>query len=292
MFEKILVPLDTSPFAEQVIPSVIELARSFNSEIDLINICEEHKGHDSATCQEYLENISGRIEKALEGTTIRLIKKIIAGSPSHKIISFAKEEKVALTVMSSHGISGVTLWPLGSTVDKVLRQTEQPILIVRVDGTPDYTPQEGLFKRILVPLDGSELGARVVPYVSEIASKLNSEIVLFYVIETDKRLHSLGRIDSVPIREDEMVLLKQHSREHLEKIKQKFKDSAPSVNYEIATGNVAEEIIKYSSKNKCSLIALSSHGHSGLETWIIGSVTNKILHAGRTSLLFVPALAR
>jgi nucleotide-binding universal stress UspA family protein len=53
---------------------------------------------------------------------------------------------------------------------------------------------------------------------------------------------------------------------------------------------VAAEIIQYAAQNNFSLIALSSHGHSGFESWIIGSVTTKILHAGQKSVLFAPAI--
>jgi nucleotide-binding universal stress UspA family protein len=290
MFEKILVPLDTSPFAEQVIPPVIELSRWFNSAVDLINICETKREQHAGTCQLYLEDKIEQIKAALPGHTAGIKAEMVEGSPGQTILSYAKEERANLIVMSSHGLSGVTLWPLGSTVDKVLRRTGQPILIVRIKETDEKNSQENLFKRILVPLDGSELGARVVPYIAGIASKSGSEVVLFHVIATDKPMHSLGRIDSVPIREDEMSSLKQRSEEYLNREKQRFEGSGAILKNVITSGNVAEEIIKYSLKNSCSLIALSSHGHSGFESWIIGGVTNKILHASRTSMLFVPAL--
>jgi nucleotide-binding universal stress UspA family protein len=290
MFDKILVPLDTSPFAEQVIPSIIELARSFHSEIDLISICEEHRRQDAGTCRQYLEDKASQIEKALAEENLKLKKDILIGSPGQKILSYAAEEKVSLIAMSSHGLSGVTLWPLGSTVDKVLRKTGQPILIIRVKETLKNIQQEDIFKRILVPLDGSELGARVVPYAVELAARFGSEVVLYHVIQTDKHLHSLGRIDTVPIREDEMDLMQKRFKEYLEGVKRQFEGSGASIKSIVTSGNVAEEIIKYASKNNCGLITLSNHAHSGLEAWIIGSITNKILHAGQTSLLFVPAI--
>jgi nucleotide-binding universal stress UspA family protein len=290
MFEKILVPLDTSPFAEEVLPSVIELARTFSSEIHLINICEAHKGTDAGVCQLYLEDKVEQISKGLAGKGNKIKAETLTGSPGQKILSLAKEEKVDLIVMSSHGLSGVTLWPLGSTVDKVLRQTGQPLLIIKVKQAQGMPSQEGVFRRILVPLDGSELGGKVVPYVVEIASRFGSEVVLFHVIQTDKHLHSLGRIDSVPIREEEMASLRKRAEEYLSQENRKFEGSGAAVSSLVKAGNVAEEIIKYAAENNCQLIALSSHGHSGFESWIIGSVTNKILHAGNKSLFFVPAI--
>jgi nucleotide-binding universal stress UspA family protein len=289
MFEKILVPMDTSPFAEQVLPSVVELARSFNSNLHFISICEDYKSQEG-TCQKYLEEKVTLIKNALPGHPGDIRSETIIGSPGQKILSYAMQEKVSLIIMSSHGLSGVTLWPLGSTVDRVLRQTGQPILIVKVKPPQEALPPRSLFKRILVPLDGSELGARVVPYILEIASRFGSEVILIHVIQTDRKLHNLGILDSVPIREDEMASMKTRSEDYLSHEKSRFDGTTASVSSVVKTGNVAEEIIKYADANSCSLIALSSHGHSGFESWIIGSVTTKILHAANKSLFFVPAI--
>jgi nucleotide-binding universal stress UspA family protein len=232
------------------------------------------------------------VKNELPGLGDKIKTELITGSPHQQIINYAHIEKTDLIIMSSHGRSGVTLWPVGGTVEKVLRQTGKPLLIVKVKEAQGPGPQVGLFKRILVPLDGSELGARVVPYVAAIAGKFDSEVILFHVVETGKHLHSLGRIDSVPIREEELESLKKRASDSLNQESRIFAGSRAAVSPVVKTGNVAEEIVKYADENSCGLIALSSHGHSGLEAWIIGSVTNKILHASRKSLLFVPALEK
>ena len=62
------------------------------------------------------------------------------------------------------------------------------------------------------------------------------------------------------------------------------------VRREVRVGDCAREIIKFASEMECSLIAMASHGHSGLEVWIYGSVTHKILHASDQSVWFVLSL--
>ena len=290
MFEKILVPLDTSPMAEQVLPYTIELARAFNSSVYVLNICEAHKGHDITSCQTYLDTEVSELKNSLAGQAKAVKSELITGSPGEKILFYAQSEKVNLIIMTSHGRSGVTLWPIGSTVDKVLRRTGVPLIIVKVKEAQGASPQTELFKKILVPLDGSELGAKVVPYVAEIAAKMGSEVILFQVIETAKHVHSLGRIDTVPFVEGELDSLKKRAAEFLEQKSRKFAESRAKVSTLVKAGNVAEEILKYADENSCSLIALSSHGHSGFESWIIGSITSKVLNAGKKSLLFVPAI--
>jgi nucleotide-binding universal stress UspA family protein len=290
MFEKILVPLDTSPLAEQALPYVIELARAFNSAIDIINICELRQDQEAAVCQSYLNTEAARIKANLAGQADKIKTETIMGSPGQNILKYAEKEKADLIIMSSHGRSGVTLWPFGSTVDKVLRRTGVPLIIVKVKEAQIQQPQEDRFKRVLVPLDGSELGAKVVPYVVEIAAKLGSEVVLLEVIETAKHVHTLGRIDTVPFIEGELSALRTRAQDFLARESLKFASSGSNVRTVVKEGNVAEQILKYANEQQCSLIAISSHGHSGFESWIIGSVTSKVLSAGTKSLLFVPAL--
>jgi nucleotide-binding universal stress UspA family protein len=292
MFEKILVPLDSSSMAEQALPYVVELARSFHSAVDIVYVCEAHRVEGSSVCQAYLDDVAAKIISELSGQDEKIKTNLVMGSPGQKILDYAQAEKIDLIIMSSHGHSGVTLWPMGGTAEKVLRKTGKPLIIVKVKEAQGPAPQVDLFKRILVPLDGSELGSTVVPYVDAIAGKFESEVILFHVVETDKHLHTLGRIDSVPIREEEMDSLRKRSNDYLNREKDKFSNSKATVSSVVKEGNVAEEIIRYGDENNCSLIAISSHGHSGFEAWIIGSVTNKVLHASHKSLLFIPALEK
>ena len=77
---------------------------------------------------------------------------------------------------------------------------------------------------------------------------------------------------------------------YLRKASTQFAGTRAEVSYEVREGNSAQEIIKLANEKGCSLIALSSHGHSGIEAWLVGSVTYKIMQASNKSVLFVPAL--
>jgi nucleotide-binding universal stress UspA family protein len=286
MFEKILVPLDMSALAEQVIPHAVEMAKAFGSQIDIINICEPHSAHDESENKAYCESETGKIQAVL-GTN-RVKCQVISGSPEQQILGYIKQENIKLIFMSSHGRSGIMPWALGSTVDKVLRRTEIPLVVVKAKTHNNYVSQDSLFKRILVTLDGSERGAKVVPYAAEIARKLKSELVFLHVVDTDRRVHNLGRIDTIPFIESELVSIQKRAQEYLDTERKKFSDLFTSA--VTKSGNVAGEILKYARETDCTLIGMSSHGHSGLESWVIGSVTNKVLHGSEKSLLFVPAL--
>lgn len=288
MFEKILVPLDTSSLAEQVLPPVLEIARAFNSTIDLLTVCEPHKIPEVETCQSYLDEQAGKLKSSLEGSRSIINPRVVTGSPEHSILEHIKSENTNLVFLSSHGRTGIMPWPLGSTVDRVLRRTEVPLIIVKAIENSEESPSAGLFNRIMVTLDGSERGAVVLPYVAGISEKLHPEVILIHVVDTDRKVHNLGRVDTVPFIEQELETIKKRAEDYLEQQSRKFSD-ARTVSRVIRTGNVALEIMKHAAETDTSLIAMSSHGHSGLESWFIGSITHKILHAGGKSLLFVPA---
>ncbi|MCR4393787.1 MAG: universal stress protein [Dehalococcoidales bacterium] len=289
MFEKILVPLDMSKMAEQILPVTVDFARAFGSEVHLISICEVHDGQEEETCRNYLNTEAGKLADILGEEKIKTM--LVAGSPDQQITRYAQNEKISLILMTSHGRSGVVLWPMGGTVDKVLRRTRTPLLFVRVKEIQETPGSWNLFENILVPLDGSELGAIVVPLVIEIADKFNSRVTLIHVIDTDRRVHSLGRIDTVPFREEELQSLKMRGEGYLKLQAKRFRRTSGPVRTEVRAGNVAEEIIKFAREDNITLIALSSHGHSGFEAWILGSVTSKILHSSNKSILFAPAIA-
>jgi len=286
MFNRIVVPLDTSPLAEKVLPSVIQLASAFKPEIDLLVVCEQDSGEAKTTCTAYLDDQIQKILTSLPGQEPRIRSVMVDNLPAPGILAYADSVNADLIVMASHGTSGVMMFPMGGTVSKVLHTTTRPVLFV--DIKDEEAVQAGLFKKILVLLDGSTLAEAVMPHIIEIADRFASEVILLNVIVTDKPVHALGRLDTVPIREREMEMLVQRSREYLSRQKARFENSKASVSTITEKGNAAEAIIKYAQTNRCSLICLSSQGRSGLSSFMIGSVTNKILHAGNKSLFFVP----
>ena len=126
------------------------------------------------------------------------------------------------------------------------------------------------YQKILVPLDGSELAEKALPYTKTIAKLKNSEVVLFAVSITT----SGGRRDR---------LLKTYIDVNAKNLKAKGVKVSTAVVY----GDVAEEIIEYADKNKMDLIIISTHGYSGIKRWMLGSVTQKVLYGACTPILLI-----
>ena len=130
-----------------------------------------------------------------------------------------------------------------------------------------------------------------MPYMALLAKKLKVEIILFQVVELGKHVHTIGGLEYVPFDDRDVDKEKEKAQSYLNGIAANISGLKSTVRCEIRVGDSAEEIIKVATEKDCSLIAMSSHGHSGIAGWAYGSVTSKILHALNKSIMFVPSLS-
>jgi nucleotide-binding universal stress UspA family protein len=291
MFQRILVPLDGSKLAEQVYPHVARLVRAFGSEVALVAVCEPEESEYGAVCLTYINSESEQLMDIIgKDSAAKIEKEVLFGKPAEQILVYAEKNDIDLIVISSHGRSGITPWSLGSTVNKLLHKVGIPLIIVRAkEPPPEELVESGLFERILMPLDGSEKSAVVLPYVVELAKKLKSEVILFQALESGHHVHTIMGLDYIPFKDRDIDSMRIEAQNYLNKVSQQFIGTKASIRSEIRLGDTAEEIIKCASETDSRLIALASHVHSAIEAWFYGSVTHKILHASGQSIFLVPS---
>ena len=141
-----------------------------------------------------------------------------------------------------------------------------------------------MFNHILVPLDGSTLAECVLPHVLAIAPVMNAHITLIHVLE-----HPENRSGSLPIDPVGWHMQKQELQTYLEKITGDLQKSGLDASCILVEGKSAESIIDYARLNAVDLIALSSHGRTGLSSWNVSSVVQKVLLRSYRSILLVRA---
>ena len=283
MWEKILVTLDGSDLAELALPYAEELAAAFGSEVVLLYVSETAESQYRHMHQLYIEDVAGQ----LKGGVKKVTPVILDGTPAKEIIDYAEKNKVSLIIMASHGRSGVMPWAAGSVANKVLHSTRIPLLLVRATKPSKQTRGKHILNRILLPLDGSEAGEAAVPYVQELMNRLGSEVILFGVVPPGKHIRTVGGPDYVLYPEEDLKMVQAEAREYLDKVYQQLKESKGKVRVELRAGDIAREIIDFAKKNHASLIAISSHGHSGIAKWVFGSIAHKIVQASDKPLLLV-----
>ena len=291
MYEAILVPLDGSKTAEKVLPYARYLAGKFKVPVELLAVVDvvEIASHMTSEKVHFLDTI---IEDAVQHSTtyLRGVATTIAGTnvrcsvekgrAEDTIIEKAATDKTMLITMATHGRSGLNRFLLGSIAEKVLRGTVNPLLLIRAGD--EKSQGEAMLKSIIVPLDGSELAEAVLPIVADMAKKLDLEIELFRTYHVPYNVYS-GDEGLYAVNYEELLAgLRDEAAEYLEKRAADLKRlGVAKVQCITKEGLAADEIISLGRKTPDNLIAMSSHGRSGVRRWVLGSVTELVVrHSG------------
>lgn len=294
MYERILVPLDGSELAQIALTYAEKLAGRLGSRITLVYVSETAEDRYQHMHQFYLQkmieatkhNAEGYIENP-EIKEIKVDAVVLIGDPSEEIVVYGEKEDIGLIVMSTHGRSGIKRWAMGSVADKVLRATKQPLALIRAKHAyPDITGR-AILGRILVTLDGSKQSEAVIPYIEELASKLRSEVILLQVIAPDYHIYTGAGQEYGVYAEQQLNSARALARDYLEELVTGMKQKGITAESRVTFGTAADEIIKFADALEAGLVAMSTHGRSGVSRWALGSVAERVLRAGSTPLLLV-----
>jgi nucleotide-binding universal stress UspA family protein len=153
-------------------------------------------------------------------------------------------------------------------------------------------------KKILIPLDGSELGEAALRYVEELIITLSAEekveITLIQILSPSTRSKATGDgTFEIPLNEEEIEPIKKEALDYLDQAGESLRNKGATVKCKVVVSKTgassAEEIIKAEDAINADLVAMSTHGRRGLSRWVYGSVTEKVLQAGKVPVLVVRA---
>lgn len=149
-------------------------------------------------------------------------------------------------------------------------------------------------EKILVPLDGSKVGEAALPYIEELVSRLSPalkvEITLLQVLSSLTHYVVAGEAGvQVPYTEQEMKQIKKQVADYLKKAGEGLRKKGAIVKIKVSTGNPPDEISKAADEINADLVAMSTHGRSGLRRLAFGSVTDKVLRGGNKPVLMIRA---
>ncbi|HXV79328.1 MAG TPA: universal stress protein [Candidatus Binatia bacterium] len=301
MYTRMLVALDGSKLAENVLPYARTFAAALALRVELLNVVESldfartsHAGHartlDSIIeavrrdSKQYLE----RVAQSFSGVPVTSI--VEQGEADKTIIERAAGDKETLIAMATRGRSGIHRWLMGSVAEKVLRGASNPLLLVRgnEEGKSDGA---AALKSIVVPLDGSQLAERVLPHAIELAKKLRLEIVLTRAYQIPVSSVYVGAEAPYIANSDALLnMVREEAGAYLEakvnELKQKGIEKVSSV---LSVGSGADEIIELARSTPDNLIAMCTHGRSGVRRWALGSVTEKVVRHSGDPVLVVRA---
>ncbi len=150
-----------------------------------------------------------------------------------------------------------------------------------------------MYKKILVPLDGSELAEAVLPHVESIVQAMGAEVILLrvpeYAYETGEPLPGALPRTPVLLPDDREAELREVTN-YLNRVKLKLSLRGVHVSIEVREGQVAETITELARETGADLIAMSTHGRTGLSRMVFGSVADEVLHQANQPVLLIRPL--
>jgi nucleotide-binding universal stress UspA family protein len=309
MFQRILVPLDGSSRAERALPIAARIARSVSGSVLLVRVVnapidyggglapvpylsEQVIKSEMDSAAAYLRAVAEQMLKGINTST-----QVLFGMPAQCIKAVATEEHTDLIVLCSHGRTGFARWTLGSVAHTLAHESAVPTLILR-DGDlalrPPALPAPWPICA-LVPLDGSALAETALlpasQLVAALAAPATGVLHLAQVVQPVQET-TTGSQDGAAA----------HASTYLtrsaERLLATTRDLQLAVtwsvlpNHDVAGALVhlaeqAAEGQQIRREGSSDLIAISTHGRQGLERWVIGSVTDRVLNATRLPMLIV-----
>lgn len=144
-----------------------------------------------------------------------------------------------------------------------------------------------MYKKMMVPLDGSELAECVLPHAEAFLERFNlSDVSLVRVVEPVAVAYGEIRTQGVQTEEDAR---KSSAKAYLEEVKNRILHGGNALRTEVLLGTVSESLIDYVEKNHIDLILIATHGRSGVTRWVRGSVADRILHAAHVPVFMIRA---
>jgi nucleotide-binding universal stress UspA family protein len=213
--------------------------------------------------------------------------EVIEGRPAEEICAWARRHGVDLTVVASHGVSGVTEWSLANTARKLCEGVPGSLLLVpaaapAISGVARY-------RRILVPLDGSARAESVLPVAAQLARHGDGEVLLAHVVPVPE-LTEIGVLDAedLALRERLMQRNQRVAREYLERLRNRLAADGVSVRATVLRADdVRSRLARLIVDEATDVVVLSAHGRGGRCDLPYGTVSASLLAQSTAPLLMV-----
>jgi nucleotide-binding universal stress UspA family protein len=210
-------------------------------------------------------------------------------SPAPALLRYAAEEDVDLIALGTHGRRGPSRILLGSVAEEVVRRAERPVLTVR-GGDEDDRPVADPVDRILVPVDFSDFSREALRTARDWAGLYGAPIDVLHVFEED--LHPAFYVGGVTSVYDVEPELDEKIRAKLDAFVSDTVGTTEDVEAHVRTGSAPSAIAEFVDDHSVDLVALSTHGRTGLKRFLLGSVAEKVVRHVRCPVLTVKAFGR
>jgi nucleotide-binding universal stress UspA family protein len=291
---RILCPIDFSKCSKIAFKNAIELAKKTNAQLHLFHAIimyedDSYKPNDrlpdNIVSYELIEEISNqKLKNVADDHASDAVKIVTASSrafsAAEEILNYADENNIDLIAMGTHGRTELSHLLLGSVAERVIRMAKCPVMTFRSDAK-----KLGIHQKILVPIDFSDHSRLALRYALELAEIYQSEITLLHVFEQPMHpaFYVAGKTSVFEIDAD----LKKRATDAMVKFRYEQGKDEIKTNYVFAEGAAYHEIVEHSKKGNFDLLVIATHGLRGLQHFLIGSTTEKVMRHAEIPVLVV-----
>lgn len=290
--EVILVPLDGSPLADTAITNAVGLCGP-GDRLILLRVLPAgggvlSKGSEGARAVALQELEASR---AHVPATIPAELAIAEGDPASAIVDAALEHGASMISIATRGRGAIGRWLFGSVADRVARTSTLPVMIARGE---DAIPEPVTFTRLVMPLDGSELSMSAIPAAVDLCVNDRLSAHLLTAIDVTSLMPVAAPGGAMPMAgnlyEEVYEEMTQQANADLESAKKAFADAGVEVTTEVRVGPpivAIEDVVKDG-----DVIVMTSHGRTGVQRWLLGSVAEYLVRNAPVPLVLVPIKGR
>lgn len=291
---RILVPTDFSPAATHALQWALRFAKTHGATLHLLHVVAEYDpdwfGNDATVPV-------GQMKETLHQQAKEELERIapdpeVTGVPSQYdirhgldvvadvILEAAEEIDADLIVTGTHGREGLAHLILGSVAEKIVRRARRPVLTVGTEA-----PDKPSIQRVLAPVDFSDPSKQALRFAKDVAATYDARLDLLFVAEertvptfSDTGIPRLNRLKMDP----EIV---KDSAQALEQLSESVGGPDVSVHGHVAEGDVSKQIVRFAETHDVDLIVIATRGLSGLNRFLLGSVTQRVVRAAPCPVL-------
>lgn len=260
MYDRILVTVDGSPFAESIIPYAAGIAAATGGRLEALRVAHEN---ELPAAEEYVGELGKR--GGIAATSVPA-----DGLPAPAILREVEGAPAGLLAMATHGRGGLLETIMGSVASEVLQQAKCPLLLFRPSGDEVDVTERRVITSIVLALDGSEYSERVMLPAASLAKAIGAQIKVVQVISPDARVEGVTSGD---------VMESSYVRSRAGAIQDEF---GVQPDWDVLHGDPAEAISDHVRGMQNAMLAMASHARAPLTKVVLGSVTSACLR--RTGL--------
>ncbi|OLZ41280.1 universal stress protein [Natrinema saccharevitans] len=289
MYDSVLVPTDGSDHAARVARHALGLARWFDATVHVLSVVDVSAtggvfdaGGVSPAFVERLEDDAAdaieRIESMADDDRVR--SAVLKGSPAPTILEYAGDHDIDLIAMGTHGRTGVSRYVTGSVTERVVRQSDVPVMTARVTDRSEWT---GGYDEILLPTDGSEAAAAAIDHALAIATR------------TDARVHVVSVVDVTTVAgrptilapNDILAKFESDAETAVETVAAAVRDAGLDVVTHVRKEIPSQGLLEYVDDHDIDLVAMGTHGRTGVDRVLLGSTTERFVRRAPVPVLAV-----